>query len=433
MSLRFSYKILQSSLISACRNYRVRRSYEPGNIVPGDYPHFRWQVPACGLKPYEERVKEVNSQESRKPLQNKVDIGLPYDKPQTTTTKAVQKRPELEKAARKRTLLIDLDEVEKENQTFPLRAFDVSCHYGIFDDLFGHPHCFVPKIPLNLNFKTKDGNFIPVVLGNRISPQNAGSEPLLDVGCLPDNSFWTVIMTSPDEPFARNSNDKTKSGDTLVPYLQPIPYAGTGFHRYIFTLYLQLNGKMDQIQLGQHSLKGDPNLVRGFSTRQFYAQYEEQLTPASLRFFQSAWDDSVRNCFRQVLDTTEPIFEVKWPEAMPPPQSRHPRPNSWHYPRRHPLGHPHMTHRLAVHEDLSFDVYLDRYRDRKEMMQEIVEARLKREGNPLDPNETSRQTLIFPMAEPMPKEFPSWRRQQEVKRRLRQGRWRELDGYEQES
>lgn len=42
------------------------------------------------------------------------------------------------------------------------------------------------------------------------------------------------------------------SKDCIVPYLQPIPYLGTGFHRYVFVLYKQDRGKVD---LSKHSLQ----------------------------------------------------------------------------------------------------------------------------------------------------------------------------------
>lgn len=37
-------------------------------------------------------------------------------------------------------------------------------------------------------------------------------------------------------------------GDQIVPYLQPIPAKGTGYHRHVFVLYKQ-TGKLDLSQL----------------------------------------------------------------------------------------------------------------------------------------------------------------------------------------
>lgn len=45
-------------------------------------------------------------------------------------------------------------------------------------------------------------------------------------------------------------NDVLK-GDQIVPYLQPIPAKGTGYHRHVFVLYKQ-NAKLD---LSQYAVK----------------------------------------------------------------------------------------------------------------------------------------------------------------------------------
>lgn len=36
-----------------------------------------------------------------------------------------------------------------------------------------------------------------------------------------------------------------KDGDLVVDYLPPLPYFGSGFHRYVFLLYRQDNGRID--------------------------------------------------------------------------------------------------------------------------------------------------------------------------------------------
>lgn len=44
-------------------------------------------------------------------------------------------------------------------------------------------------------------------------------------------------------------------GDEIIPYMPPIPYQGTGYHRYIFVLYRQDRGKIDLNQWR----KGNPS------------------------------------------------------------------------------------------------------------------------------------------------------------------------------
>lgn len=42
---------------------------------------------------------------------------------------------------------------------------------------------------------------------------------------------------------------------------------------------------------------------RTFKNSEFYAQYEDSLTPVGLAFFQSEWDQSVREVFHHILGT----------------------------------------------------------------------------------------------------------------------------------
>lgn len=121
------------------------------------------------------------------------------------------------------------------------------------------------------------------------------------------------------------------------------------------------------------------------------------------------------------------MFEIEWPEEPLPPQEKFPVANSWNKARRHPHGLPLIRERWGVHSDVSFDVYMDRYRDRKELMEEIVCLRLAREGNPLDPADPRRKHVPYPAAVPMPAGMPSWWQRQEHRRRLRMGRWSELE------
>lgn len=106
--------------------------------------------------------------------------------------------------------------------------------------------------------------------------------------------------------------------------------------------------------------------------------------------------------------------------------------DSWFHSRRHPLGIPLSNSRLGVHENVSFDVYLDRYRDRREMDEELVKYRLATEGNPLDPDHPRKQSPYPLISPPLPSEdeVPSWWKQQEIQRRLRKGRWAQLEGHD---
>ncbi|CAH8586675.1 unnamed protein product [Schistosoma haematobium] len=449
------------------RYYLMRKSYVPPILEPGVYPHPKRQVPECGRKTFKERIKELavkpNDLSSLEPL----DIGLPYVFPKEST--AFLKRLDLEPQARKRTLQVPLDVIHSpsEDNEAPVRLLNIAQHYGIFNSLFGPPHIFVPVVNFEVEYLKPDDKpgisdegkcnddksttyVQPVFSGNLISANIAMNPPLINLSTAPSNFYWTLLMTCPDEPIGSDSCEPSNEyihwmmtnlqsipegvgviGDEIIPYMPPIPYQGTGYHRYIFVLYRQDRGKIDLNQWRKGNPSGcDVQSQRGFSTLEFYRSLEDEITPAGLAFFQSIWDESVRSYFRHKLDSPEPVFEIQFPDARLPPQQKFPVADTWTKPRRHPHGIPLIRERYGVHSDVSFDVYLDRYRDRKELYEEIVHERLSNEGNPLDPEEPRRKIYEYPAAVPIPPKMPSWWVKQEMQRRLRRGRWRELNGHD---
>lgn len=104
-------------------------------------------------------------------------------------------------------------------------------------------------------------------------------------------------------------NGNVANGDTIVPYLQPLPYKGTGYHRFIFVLYKQ-DKKMD---LAKYQVKDSDDLEkRTFSTYDFYKQNQDLITPAGISFCQTKYDDSVRDVFHNKLSEsiTRNIFDA---------------------------------------------------------------------------------------------------------------------------
>lgn len=93
-------------------------------------------------------------------------------------------------------------------------------------------------------------------------------------------------------------NGDVSKGETIVPYLQPLPFKGTGYHRAVFVLYKQ-NEKVD---LSSYKISNANELdSRSFYTYDFYKKYQDVITPAGLSFFQSKYDDSVREVFHTKL------------------------------------------------------------------------------------------------------------------------------------
>ncbi|KAL5105578.1 39S ribosomal protein L38 mitochondrial [Taenia crassiceps] len=433
------------------RYYWHRMGYKPRNVEPGSFPFPRRQVPFDGQKSYADRIECSKVNHSIDPI----NIGFKVDLPKRT--RKAGRRLDLELMARRRQLEVVADEVlnQDEDCESPFRRLLAATHYGIFKDLFGPYYYFVPVLDVPIFYPLVDSSdVVPVYYGNQISAGNAMAEPLIDFSRLPKNSLWTLTMTSPDEPLLDQNGinhaeyihwmisnidpeicqDKVlMEGDLIVDYLPPLPYFGSGFHRYVFLLYRQDNGHIELSKELRGPIKKNYHEERVFSTADFYRLHQDALTPSGLAFFQSSWDEHVRSYFREHLpDISEPIFEIHSPTEMPPPQARFPLANSWFHSRRHPWGLPLANSRLGVHEDVSFDCYLDRYRDKREMDQELVQQRLATEGNPLDPDQPRSQSpypLVSPHL-PSDRDVPSWWKQQEIQRRLRKGRWAQLEGHE---
>lgn len=92
-----------------------------------------------------------------------------------------------------------------------------------------------------------------------------------------------------------------------MPYLQPLPLRGTGFHRYVFSLLTHpepLDLSRGQLGLVSSELEGREMGTwldqRTFSTKNLLSRYP-QLKPFTFALFQSQWDSSVQHIFSNVL------------------------------------------------------------------------------------------------------------------------------------
>ncbi|ELT90673.1 hypothetical protein CAPTEDRAFT_150382 [Capitella teleta] len=267
----------------------------------------------------------------------------------------------MERDARLQKLEIPLDEVNElwMQENGPKHVKKLAEHYGIFKDIFNGGF-FLPVVPLDINYEY-EGEFVnPVYRGNRISPFEAHKQP--EVSFDPaEGSLWTLILTNPDGHLQDNESEylhwlignipegDVSKGDVLCDYLQPFPARGTGFHRFVFVL-MQQDGRLDfsgqQRSPQCHSLE-----ERTFKTADFLSQHQGHLTPKGLSFFQSEYDDSVRDIFHKTLDMREPSFEYAHPPFYHPPQEA--------YPYKQP-----------------FDRYFDRYRDKKDLAEEVMKMKM---------------------------------------------------------
>ncbi|KAL1117301.1 hypothetical protein AAG570_004627 [Ranatra chinensis] len=310
---------------------------------------------------------------------------------------------EMENLSRENKLVVPLDKVEDDwmRTVGPLHIKAAAEHYGVFDHLYGDAY-FVPNVALDV-FYTSGADEVPVYRGNTLKPSQAANCPTVNFEAEP-GSLWTLVMTTPDCHLESENSEyvhwlvgnikggKVSEGETIWDYLQPFPFRGVGYCRYIFVLYKQ-TGPVDYSAL-KKTLPCLNLSERTFSTYDFYCERQDLLTPAGLAFYQADWDSSVTSLLRSTLNmTSSPVYSYDFPEPYRPPQK-------W-FPLKQP-----------------FNLYMDRYRDEKQIAKEFVVKKLKR-THPFKPPEPPLQ---FPNCIPFKKGTPSWLKLEMRKERLGWGR-----------
>ncbi|KPI92839.1 39S ribosomal protein L38, mitochondrial, partial [Papilio xuthus] len=316
--------------------------------------------------------------------------------------KKLKSDKELEHLARNHKLEINLEEARKEwLQTLgPNHKKQIAEHYGIYEHLYGEGY-FVPHVNLDIHYDLKNGLNLPVYTGNVIKPAEAGEQPSVAYES-DDNVLWTLVLTSLDGHLTENDKEyvhwlvanipsnNIEKGDTIVEYLRPFPLKGTGYHRYVFVLYKQT----EKISYNLKNVTSSSPLEdRTFVTRDWYQKHQDSITPSGLAFYQSDWDYTVKDFFHNILNRKEPVYEY---DFAPP----YIRPQEW-FPLRKP-----------------FNLYMDKYRDPKQIKKEYLLRKLKNE----DPFKAPPPPLKFPNAQSLPQSMPSWLKLHEKKIRLGWGR-----------
>ncbi|KAG6455034.1 hypothetical protein O3G_MSEX009012 [Manduca sexta] len=364
--------------------------------------------PPIYARTLKDRLDELNYKDELS--LTKIDIGFPaerkniYDiqKARTEHVKKLKCDPNLENLARNHKLEVDLNEVRKEwlETTGPYHKKQVADHYAVFEHLYGEGY-FIPYLNLEVFYDIGDGNSLPVCSGNVIKPKEALNSPTV---CYEsdNNCLWTLALTNLDGHLHENQKEyvhwlvanipgnSIEKGDELVEYLRPFPLKGTGYHRYVFVLYKQNDRVLYDIP---KVVASSPLQDRTFVTRDWYKKHQDVITPAGLAFYQCDWDESVKDFFHNTLQIKEPAFEYDFPAPYI-------RPQEW-FPRRKP-----------------FNLYMDKYRDPKQINKEYLLRKLKHE----DPFKMPEPPLKFPNAQPLPKSMPSWLKLHERKIRLGWGR-----------
>ncbi|XP_049868053.1 39S ribosomal protein L38, mitochondrial [Pectinophora gossypiella] len=387
-------KTLRGACITSVQFQQIRL----GHRVRGKAPIY--------CRTIKERLDELNYKDELHTT--RIDIGFrrPNSENLRNTrmehVKKLKNDKNLEQLARTHKLEIDLAEVRKEwmNTTGPLHRRQIADHYGIYEHLYGEGF-FIPYLNLDVFYDLKNDSVLPVCSGNVIKPAEALEQPTVAYES-DGNTLWTLAFTNLDGNLKENNKEYVhwlvanipgnaiEKGDTIAEYLRPFPLKGTGYHRYVYVLYKQ-NARVsyDLPKVTASSPLDD----RTFVTREWYKNHQDEITPIGLAFFQCDWDHTVKDFFHNVLQTKEPVYEYDFPAPYI-------RPQEW-FPRRKP-----------------FNLYMDKYRDPKQINKEYLLRKLKDE----DPFKTPPPPLRFPNAHPLPKSMPSWLKLHERKIRLRWGR-----------
>jgi len=152
-----------------------------------------------------------------------------------------------------------------------------------------------------------------VLFGNELTPTDVRFQPA--VTWQPrEGAFYTLIMTDADAPSRSNPShrewvhwivanipaQRVFEGEVLAGYIGSGPPKDTGFHRNVFLLFEQPQGKINTSAFKKLGTSGGDASVaaRGnFSSRTFARDFNLGL-PVSANFFNCQWDPFVNDLYR---------------------------------------------------------------------------------------------------------------------------------------
>jgi len=227
---------------------------------------------------------------------------------------AARQDPILEGMSRDRTLRISVDEVEEEwRQEFGLAEINkLAEFYAIDRDLFNGQ-----ALPMQTWLDVSFNDSLNIHRGNLLTAGNLISPPTKITYTPPTSDhLTTLIVTNLDSHPLESSKEilhwmvcnipdgDVTQGDTLMSYLPPLPWKGTGYHRHVFAVYSQ----SEPIT----APPGDAGTLSGrtFSSWDFASSLG--LNPVGLSWCQVVWDSSVTNTCGLLSDVRgEPVFDLE--------------------------------------------------------------------------------------------------------------------------
>uniref|UniRef100_A0A1I7ZVC7 Large ribosomal subunit protein mL38 n=1 Tax=Steinernema glaseri TaxID=37863 RepID=A0A1I7ZVC7_9BILA len=325
------------------RFYKMDKWYKARIAKPELVPQLHVIEPEKYGRSLEERLEALS------PEEEKIDIG--FKSRQEAKAQFERNEADLEKMSRKNQLLIDLKALELTDRA-------IFNHYGIMGDLFRPGVFFHITQKMDVSF----GDESSVFYGNCLAPGATGSAPSVQLESFGSDAFNTVVMLNLDGNAYTSKEGKQlvhwvvsnvpdsgdlNAGEVVVPYLQPLPYKGTGFHRIVFLNFRH----RERIDLSGFALKGSDLSDRLFSMNEFFKTHEDKLTPSALKFFQTEWDESCQSVV-QSKGFDMPTYNYEFNETYKPEQ------------REFPL------------KPQPFNLYLDMYRKPESVRAEVEKRRL---------------------------------------------------------
>lgn len=288
---------------------------------------------------------------------------------------------------------------------------------------------FQPVVPVYAEFVAGQDELSQVYRGNLVEPAYASTKPniVLDTSYFTDRNpsklyeelvqpgrpvsltdnddkqFYTVALLNLDNVFLDQrpichfmvSNIRGDEQEQAISYLPVYGVKGLGYQRYAFVVFrhekrLQLE-KIDDFDLNK----------RLFNAFDFVKANESAgLKPVGLNWFQSRWDETCKSIFHDVLKTRMPVYEYIQNREIKNKQVLMPAP-------------------------ASFNHYLERFRDPKEIQKEVLLERLK--GlDPFDCEAAIKDPELPPNIHKLSWDTPSWVKGLIWKRNNRFGKYRGL-------
>lgn len=163
----------------------------------------------------------------------------------------------------------------------------------------------VPDVIDNIPAKVVQVNYasgVEVEQGNKLAPTQVKDLPQFKFEAQP-GQLYTLAMVDPDAPSRADPKfreilhylvvnipgSEVNKGDTLAEYIGSGPPKDTGYHRYVFLVYLQKGGRLSSdMKISNTSRQGRVS----FSIRNF-AKSNNLGEPVAANFYQAQYDEYV--------------------------------------------------------------------------------------------------------------------------------------------